>query len=368
MTIGVDGNEANLKNRVGVNQYAAELLCALEKLEEAQKHEWVVYLASPPLPHLPKERVGWTYKIVPGGLIQKTLTVWRTRPDVYFAPTHYLPLFPPVSTVMAVMDLGYLRFPDQFKKRDFFQLKYWTLISLLEAQKVLAISESTKSDIIKHYPWAKRKIVVTPLGYDKSQFKYPIPKKEIEKVAKKYGIEGKYVLYLGTLKPSKNIEGVVEAFHLLITHRPSLATKLVVAGKKGWLFNTIFKKVEELGLQNRVIFTDFFHEEDKAPLMAGALVFVSPSFWEGFGIPALESMAVGTPVVVSNVTSYPEVVGKAGILVDPYNVEGITEGINKVVSASSAAYDKMIRTGLDQAAKFSWEETARKTLDVLTNL
>lgn len=374
MRIGIDGNEANLKNRVGVNQYAAELLCALEKLKEAQVHEWVIYLASPPLPHLPREREGWKYEILSGQrmwIIKKLMPrLWRNadKIDLFFTPSHYAPPIMKIPLVMSVMDLGYLRFRSQFTKYDFYQLKYWGQWTMRKAKKILAISESTKADLGETYPWTKGKVVVTLLSYDRLQFKYPVSNKEIERVKQKYGIAGDYVLYLGTLKPSKNIEGVVEAFHLLITHHPLLATKLVVAGKKGWLYDTILKKIDELKLQNRVIFTDFFPEEEKAPLMAGAKVFVSPSFWEGFGIPALESMAVGTPVIVSNVASYPEVVGKAGILVNPYDVESITEGINEVVSASPAAYDKMIRTGLEQAAKFSWEETARKTLDVLTNL
>lgn len=375
MIIGVDGNEANLENCVGVNQYAAELLVALESLKEAKKHELVIYLNSPPLPHLPEEREGWRYEVLPGKsvwVIKKLMPrLWKNadKIDLFFTPSHYAPPIMRIPLVMSVMDLGYLRFRDQFTKYDFYQLKLWGQWTMRTARAILAISNSTKEDLERTYPWTAEKTTVTHLGYDKSQFRHPLPKKEIERVAKKYGIEGDYVLYLGTLKPSKNVESVVEAFSH-ITHRKSLTTdlKLVIAGKKGWLYNTIFNKVKELGLQNRVVFTDFFPEEDKAPLMAGAKVFISPSFWEGFGIPALESMAVGTPVVVSNVASYPEVVGEAGILVDPYSVESIARGLSKVVSASSFQYNQLVSAGLKQAERFSWVNTARKTLEVLESI
>jgi glycosyltransferase involved in cell wall biosynthesis len=222
LKIGIDGNEANLENRVGVNQYAAELLCALEKLPETQVHEWIIYLQNKPLPHLPKERSGWKYIITDRGIVGKIKAAWSTKPDVYFAPTHYLPPLLPCKSVMSVMDLGYLNFPNQFRKKDFIQLKYWTKASLRWSNAVLAISKSTKDEIIKNYPWAKNKITVTYLGYDKEKYKYAKAKKD------------DYILYIGTLKPSKNVEGLVGAFSELITHHPSRFTKykLVIAGKK----------------------------------------------------------------------------------------------------------------------------------------
>jgi glycosyltransferase involved in cell wall biosynthesis len=177
-------------------------------------------------------------------------------------------------------------------------------------------------------------------------------------------------LYIGTLKPSKNVEGLVGAFSELITHHPSRFTKykLVIAGKKGWLFDSIFEKVKKLGIEGRVEFLGFVNERKKLELLTRAKVFVSPSFTEGFGIPALEAMAVGTPVAVSDIGSYPEVVGKAGVLVDPYDTESIARGIEKVVSASALEYTKMVKQGLAQAEKFSWEKTAKQTLEVLENV
>lgn len=376
MIIGIDGNEANLETRVGVNQYAAQLLRALERLPQAKRHVWIIYLKEPPLAHLPRQRAGWKYKVLRGrGLwVLRKLTpyLWFTkeRPDVFFTPSHYTPPFLPILLVMSVMDLGYLRFPQQFRKYDFYQLKYWGAWSMRRARRIIAISESTKREIIKHYPWAKGKIEVTYLAYDKTRFNTKVSEGDIGKVKKKYGISRDYILFLSTLKPSKNVEGLLEAFSLLVANGSGVGQKaanikLVIAGKKGWLYDTIFRRVQDLRLEEKVIFTDFVPEEDKPGLLAGAKALVSPSFWEGFGMHVLEAMACGTPVVVSNVGSFPETVGNAGILVDPYSPESIAEGLERVVSMPENRYNKLREQVLRQAGKFSWEKTAKEALKIL---
>lgn len=375
MLIGINGNEANIQNRVGVNQYAANLLTALEKLPEARKHEFVVYLSSEPGKHLPKAREGWDYKILPGwGLwivstLMPYLLVTSKKPDVLFTPSHYSPPISLIPLVISVMDLGYLNTRDQFRLKDFIQLKYWTAWSIRQAKKVIAISESTKKEIIAHYPMAKDKTSVTYLGYDKTKFKSDQIrlnriqigfKTKIGQVKKKFGIKGEYVLYLGTLKPNKNVEGIVKAFAQL----QSLPLTLVVAGKKGWLYEQIFRLVEEYKIKDSVVFTDFVEEDDKPALVAGASVFASPSFWEGFGIHVLEAMAVGTPVVCSREGSLSEVGGKAVVYVDPHDPTSIAWGIKEALKN----HDVLKNNGLTQARKFSWEKTASQTLQILESV
>jgi len=136
---------------------------------------------------------------------------------------------------------------------------------------------------------------------------------------------------------------------------------LVISGKKGWLYQSVFDKVKELGLTKKVVFTGFVDEEDVPDLMGGAKVFTLPSFWEGFGIPAVNAMACGVPVVVSNAGSLPEVVGEAGVMVDPYKPEEIARGIKEAIEDR----DELVRKGLEQAKKFSWEKCAQETLKVL---
>jgi len=171
------------------------------------------------------------------------------------------------------------------------------------------------------------------------------------------------VLFISTLKPSKNIEGLLEDRKTIIKQRPKI--RLIIAGKKGWLYDSIFEKANKLGLKDSVIFTGFIPEGDKPALIAGAKVFALPSFWEGFGMDALIAMAWGVPVVVSKREALREVVDEAGTLVDPYDVGSIAENIEKVLSMSKIEYNKLVDRGLAQAKKFSWEKAARKTLSIL---
>ncbi|MEK7092232.1 MAG: glycosyltransferase family 1 protein, partial [Patescibacteria group bacterium] len=382
MIIGVDGNEANVERRVGSNQYAFELLHALYNLPEAKKHEWMIYLRDTPLPDMPKEISWWKYKVFgPKRLwtqfaLPLSLFFAEPRPEVFFTPGHYRPRWSPIPTVVSIMDLGYLRYPDQFTRRDLYQLTSWTAHSIKKSDHVIAISESTKRDIIRYYKIPRSKITVTYPGYDKNKFKNQISKIKIREVKKKYNIKDDYILFLSTLKPSKNIEGLLTAFSLITNHpaegearhgRQSLIT-LVIAGKKGWLYESIFKKVKELDLEDKrslplrdkVVFTDFIPDDDVPLLMAGALVFVLPSFWEGFGIPVVEAMAVGTPVVVSTVGSLPEVVGDAGILVNPDDPGDIARGIKEALKN----YDALSKKGLERTKLFDWQKAAQQTLEV----
>lgn len=382
MIIGIDGNEANVKQRVGSNQYAFELLHALYNLPEAKTHKWVIYLRSNPLPDLLKTTLWWNYKVFgpkkfwTQAALPLSLLLGK-RPDVFFSPGHYRPRWSSIPTVVSIMDLGYLRIPAQFTKKDLLQLTRWTAYSIKKSDHILAISRSTKRDIMKYYKVPSGKITVTYPGYDKSKFKikniskaWPFGLKlKIIRIKKKYGIKSDYILFLSTLKPSKNIEGLIEAYALLANDSEfrrmnANGISLVVTGKKGWMYESIFQKVKELGLDNKVVFTDFVPEEDVTGLMAGAKVFVLPSFWEGFGIPVVEAMATGVPVVASNIGSLPEIVGNSGILVDPNDPKDIARGIKEALENR----DELVKKGLARAKLFSWQKTAKQTLEVLEKI
>lgn len=377
MIIGIDGNEANVVQRVGSNQYAYELLKAIygqlsvvdSPVRDNSATRYVIYLRDRPLQDMPKPKPGWAYRVIkPRKLwtqirLPIDLYFHRPRPDVFFTAGHYSPRWSPIPRVISIMDLGFLKFPDQFTQKDRYQLTAWTERSARLAKHIFAISESTKNAIIEAYGISEKKITVTYPGYNKDKFKNLLPgdkglKVKISGIEKKYGITGKYILFLSTLKPSKNIEGLLAAYKILKTD-----TKLVIAGKKGWLFDTIYNKSREYGLANKVIFTDFIDEEDVPLLMAGAQVFTLPSYWEGFGIPVVEAMAVGCPVVVSNAGSLPEIVGDAGIIVDPYQPEEIARGITKAIENRK----DLIKKGFKQINKFSWDKCAQKTVEVLNN-
>ena len=376
MIIGIDGNEANVKNRVGVNKYALEILWGLQKNNESrpEKHNLIVYLKNQPLSDLPKETKYFRYKIISGGglwILTKLTPHLIKNPEkieILFSPSHYTSPFLTIPRVCSIMDLGYLEFTGQFQKKVFWQLKYWTAISLFASKQILTISEATKKDIVRHYPFASKKITVTPLGYDAKQFNIDIPENLVRQVKNKYSIVRDYILFVSTLKPSKNVEGLISAYGLLVS-RGGLSDlpQLVIAGKKGWMYENLEKKVRDLKLEKEIIFTDFINEEEKPALIKGARVFVMPSFWEGFGIDILSSFGCGVPVIVSNVGSIPEVAGSAGIYVDPNKPTSIADGLEKVLNMSTIEYNKVVQKGYLQLKKFSWEDCSRKTLEVIEN-
>lgn len=355
MLIGIDANEANLtSNRVGINQYAFDLLHALYNLKT--DHQFVIYLKNPTQADLPLPKSSWSYRILPfPKLWTQTRLPWdlfihSPRPDIFFSMTHYAPRWSPVPTVVAVMDLGFLQSPGQFTAKDLNQLTSWTSYSVHQAYRVIAISENTKKDIVSAYHIDRDKIIVTYLGYDSRLFK-PTNRPS---VLTKYGISKPYFLFLGSLKPSKNVEGLVRAFSSMPQDY-----NLVIAGKKGWLYDQIFALVRHLGLESRIIFTGFVEEEEVPVLMSLSQAFVMPSFYEGFGIPVLEAMACGTPVVTSRVASLPEVAGNAAIYVDPTDALSISRGLNIALSSERSRF---VKAGLERVKSFSWDKCARQTL------
>ncbi|MCX6705582.1 MAG: glycosyltransferase family 1 protein [Candidatus Woesebacteria bacterium] len=371
VVIGIDGNEANIEKRVGVNVYAFELLRSIWKLQKkgSINHELIVFLKRPPLSDMPKETQNFKYKIIRGEglwILTKLMPhLWKNKEklDVIFSPSHYVPPICLQPRACSIMDLGYLKSSGQFKKYDYWQLKYWSAISIFVSKVVFAISASTRDEIVKRYPFASKKVVVTPLAYDQDLFNIKIAKEDTMRVKYKYTIVSDYILFLSTLKPSKNIEGLIEVFNIISGRFPDI--KLVIAGKKGWLYESIFERVKKLKLEDKIIFTDYIPEEDKPALIAGAKIFCLPSFHEGFGLDVLNAMACGVSVVISDKGSLPEVAGDAGVYVDPNSPKSIREGIVKVLSMDDIEYNKLVAKGLEQVKKFSWEITALKTLEAL---
>jgi len=378
--MAIDGNEANIENRVGVNQFAFEVLWGIYKLKAKNKklgiNKFLVFLSETPQADLPPETKWWQYEVFGPkkfwtwtGLV-KRLYFGKPKPDILLSLSHYGPGFSPIPFVISIMDLGFLRFPEQFTKKDFFQLKYWTQWSVKKAKKIIAISKFTKEDIVKTYNVKSEKIVVAPLGFQKiksGKLKAKDLSEKLKAIKEKYGVDGNYILYLGTLKPSKNVKSLVDAYHVLCSKFNVQGYKLVIAGKKGWLYQSIFEKTKQLGLENKIIFTGFVPDEEVPILMKGARLFVMPSFWEGFGIPVLEAMDAGVPVVCSNAGSLPEVAGEAALLVNPYNSKDIAERIKKILT-NQKLRQKLIESGKERIKMFSWEKCSKIILKTLLEI
>lgn len=376
MIIGIDGNEANVENKSGVHQYAYHILWGLYNLRKkgSNDHQYVIYLNQLPRKDLPKQEKFWKYEVIKGNklwVLTKLMSalIKNKDLDLFFTPSHYLPPLPlRLPKICTIHDLGYLRFSEQFKFYDFWQLKLWTAISISISKYVIAVSKFTKKDIVRHYPFASRRVAVVHHGYEKERFNNQISQNVVRRICTKYRIpnHADYILFLSTLKPSKNVENLLEAFVHLKDKFPNLM--LVIAGGKGWLYESIFEKVKKLKIENSVIFTGYVDEKDKPALLMGARVFVSPSFWEGFGMHVLEAMACGIPAVVSPVASLPEVVGDAGVYVDPKSAKDISMGLRKVLKLKKRGYDKLVEKTLKQAENFDWKKTAKETVKVFEEL
>jgi glycosyltransferase involved in cell wall biosynthesis len=375
MIIGIDGNEANVGTKVGIGQYASELLKQLYEFK-IENLKFKIYLKSIPKDHMPNASNYWEYKVVtpPKFWTQIGLPIHlyttSDKPDMFFSPTHYAPRFCPVPSVISIMDMSFEYFPELFAKKDLHQLQSWTRYSAKNAAKILTISEASKSDIIKFYNVPEDKVVVTHLG-----LRTDLPttqKNNMENISKKYGVDKKYILFVGTLQPRKNIERLIEAYSNLRTKNQDLPAgkaglseyELVIIGKKGWLYEPILEAPKKFNVENSVKFLDFVPDEDMPAFYKNAECYVLPSLYEGFGLPVLEAMKYDCPVLTSNISSLPEAGGDAAVYFDPTDVQDITNKIGMVLS-DSALQKEMIKKGREQLKKFSWEKTAQQTLAVL---
>jgi len=291
----------------------------------------------------------------------------RHPPDLLFVPAHVLPIVHPRRSVVTVHDLGYLYYPEAHRLLDRLYLDLSTRYNARAATHLIADSSATKRDLSERYGVEPAKITVVYPGYDVTVFQPVRNEKAIEVVKAQYGIAGDYILFVGTLQPRKNLTRLVKTFSLSNIQYPISNIQLVIAGKKGWLYEEIFQQVEKLGLEGRVVFTGYVPEGDLPALLSGARLFVFPSLYEGFGLPVLEAMACGTPVVCSNTSSLPEVAEDAAVLVDPLDVEGLAAAIGRVLGDEELRA-KLIERGFEQAREFSWDRCARETLDVLESV
>lgn len=267
--------------------------------------------------------------------------------------------------VVMIHDIIHEYLPEFYPKSLRYMMHIFYPISARRAHRILTVSESSKRDIVKYFKVPEEKVVVT---YDAASEDFcPIMEKDtIRNVLLKYGINGDYILFVGRLEPRKNLPRLIRAFHDLKRYK-YITHKLVIVGMKYFLYEEIFKTVHDLNLQNEVIFPGRVEDIDLPYFYNGASLFVYPTIAEGFGIPPLEAMACGTPVISSNTSSLPEVIRDAGILIDPYNIKDLADAIHKVLS-DKTLQKKMKIEGLKRAKVFSWKETARKTLKVFIDV
>ena len=275
-----------------------------------------------------------------------------TKSDIYHFFNFTIPKNIKGKVIVTIYDTVFFSAPETMgDMKAISEYKY----AAERSDLILTISESAKSDIIKHFNVDEKKIEIVTPGIDLEKYLHNYTDIELENVRKKYKLPENYILYLGTIEPRKNIERTIKAF---IKYKKEVKDdlKFVIVGGKGWKYDNIMKLIESMGTD--IILTGYIDEEDKIPIYKLAQLFAFPSLYEGFGMPVLEAMAAGVPVVTSNVSSLPEVAGDAAILVNPLNEDEIFEAYKKILSDKKLQLE-MIEKGLEQAKKFEWKESAK---------
>ncbi|HEY74415.1 MAG TPA: glycosyltransferase family 4 protein [Thermoflexia bacterium] len=357
MLIGIDASRAVAARPTGTETYSRQLIQALLALDSS--HQFRLYFrTAPPADVFPGADARpisfprlWTHA-------RLSWEMARRPPDALFVPAHVLPLVHPRASLVTIHDLGYLHFPQSHPWRQRLHLDLSTRWSARAAAHLLADSEATKADLATHYGTPPAKITVAYPGYDETLAPVRDPA-AIEAVKARYGINGDYFLYLGTLQPRKNLARLVAAFASL-----QLVPTLVLAGKRGWLYDALFTQARRLGLEGRVLFPGYISPEEKAALLSGALAFVFPSLYEGFGLPVLEAQACGCTVIASNTSSLPEAAGDGALLVNPTDTAAIGAAMQRVAS-DAALRDELVERGFANARRFSWAACAQSALDVI---
>ena len=260
-------------------------------------------------------------------------------------------------------DLIFRFYPQTHKPLNRWFLTLMMPRFLRAVDAVIAVSDCTKRDAVRLYGLDEAKIKVIHEGVN-PRF-CTAPPEAISVVRQKYGLPKDFILSVGTIEPRKNLTSLLEAYRVLRDRRGEC--KLVIVGQKGWLYEGFFRRLRELGLKDEVIFPGFVPDEDLPALYSAADLFVFPSLYEGFGLPVLEAMACGAPVITSNTSSLPEVAGDAALLVDPTSIEALTHAMRNVLE-SKQLRDELSAKGYEQAAKFNWESAARETLAVYASV
>ena len=354
---GLGGNESYATNLIealaeidAVNSYT--LYVTRREAVERFSNRWPNFSVRTTLPHTPIIRIPLTLS-----------AELRRNPVDVLHVQFTAPPFSPCPVVVSIHDLSFEHLPQTFKWRSRKQLRITVRRSAREASQVIALSEYARNDIISTYGVEREKVSVIPLAAPK-HFRPVLDEEELQRVRQTYGIEGDYILSVGAIQPRKNLSRLVAAYANLRQAKPEgNLPKLVLVGKCAWLYDETLRTITELEVSNSVVMTGYVPESDLPALYSGALCFVYPSYFEGFGLPPLEAMQCGTPVIVGEKTSLPEVVGDAGLLVDPFDVNSIAAAIERVI------FDSDLRTrlrvkGLERAKLFDWRETARQTLAV----
>lgn len=352
----------------GIGRYVRELTAALALLDQTSDYRLFVAGATPgQLAPVSSRNYSWyATRMTPRWLariwhrmqIPLPIEVFVGRIQLYHATDFVLPpTLPWTRTLLTVHDLSFLRVPDAASPALRRYLETVVPRSVARADHILADSQATKDDLIDSYRTREDKITVLYSGVD-MRFSRVVNASDRSRVLRKRGLRDQaYILSVGTVQPRKNYSRVIRALSHLRAQGNGL--HYAIAGGRGWLEDEMYRTIQETGMEDRVHILGFVDDDELPALYSGAIGLVAPSLYEGFGLPVLEAMACGTPVITSNLSSLPEVAGDAAILVDPLDTGDILTALEKVV-ADEATRDRLVELGLERAKIFTWDRAARQ--------
>jgi len=365
MLIGIDASRATVSQRTGTEGYSLHIIRGL--IAQGREHRFRLYFRDEPDPDLVpaqdniellaiNRRRFWTHTGLRAALK-------RNPPDVLFVPAHVIP-WPTafgVPSVVTAHDLGYLHYPDKHPLFARLYLDWSTRHSASIARRVIAVSQATAQDLVALNGVPRDKIRVVHSGIDE-MLQPVVDESVLEDLRQRLGIGGPYILHVGSIQPRKNLTRLVDAFQQIMDTVEGL--RLVLAGRPAWGDKSLLEHIERLNLGDRIVLPGYVPDEDLAALYSGASVYAFPSLYEGFGFPALEAMACGTPVVCANTSSLPEIVGDAALTFAPTDVAGQAAALQRVLTEPDLRA-RLVERGFERARQFTWESAARETLAVL---
>ncbi|UCD57123.1 MAG: glycosyltransferase family 4 protein [Candidatus Hydrogenedentota bacterium] len=373
MRIGIDATP--ISNRSGTGYYTQKLIEFLGRADSENEYllfcptGYLSYLEHPGMFEYPNFRI---IEVFTRGQLSQSMwkQFWLPRQirrlgiDLFHFPSFIASLRAEVASVLTVHDLCFALFPEAISRLRRPYYRYVIPRSVSRCDAIIADSDSTRKDILTHLETGNGRVRTIHLGVDPVRFYHVADESERDRMRKQYSLPTDFIFYVGTLEPRKNIPRLIRAFAYGVVSK-GLPHHLVIGGRKGWLFDDIFREVRALNLSEKVHFPGYIKHVDLAAVYSAARALAYPSLYEGFGLPCLEAMSCATPVIASGRSSLPEVVGDCALLVDPTSVESIADALRRICS-DNEFHKGLSERGRKRASRFSWLTTAKETVEVYT--
>lgn len=373
MLIGIEASRANKLQKTGVEWYAYQVIQGMKHLPDAQNHSWLLYTNDPLMMGLEKNPTNWhevALRWPPKYLWTQLRLSWeikRHTPDVLFIPAHVLPRSIPPKSVVTIHDVGFYRMPELYPSKQVKWHDMMTKDTVKRASRILTVSEFSKRELIECYGAHPEQVFVTPLGINHDVYK-PMSFEAAKPILDRFHLPTPYLAYVGRREPKKNVGYLIEAFCRYKQQRGlGDPLHLVLVGPPGTNAAELDAQIAKSDCKNFIHVVGYVNEEEKVAILSQAYAYIHPSWYEGFGLPPLEAMACGSVSICSRVASLPEVVGEGNaIWIDPKDPQTCVDAIDTLMN-NPALYTDLQTRGQDWVKQYTWEKTAKLTLDLLTN-